>query len=547
MAANSQRIDVILQTQRIIEMFSRAQGASVKEVCRELEINERTFYRRIDDLTKMDIPITNKGDPDAATNGKRWYIVEGYKNEVRLFLTPAEKMLLRQLVYKATPANEIEKSLSDKINKAVLHDTNDVNFAVSENDMEQQEVVSDEEDFENLTKAIELKRRITFGGVSSDDVIGLSKRVHFWFLDAKFEPYTFVKKGKEYLVIGNAVTDEGNFIVGVKLNDFGAVKILMDEPFVVPEDYDVQAFMDKWFYDKRSTHIKLAVDNDVAEKISFEKWFDNKSVELFFDCQVIEFDTRMLDDAKKLILSFGSKVKVLEPRSLVKNIAREVAATSSLYEKNAVPKCSYKHRVVVTGNFENASFISFGRHTTNYALYNYYLTWWRAILKLEEEDARELLRIGDGEEGLPVWPMGLFYKADGHMKHRIVPQSIILYKNRIFLEYPMKREISGKLDWLVEIEDDLKEEWWHDSSPCKMRYIFRRILKYPEDERWEPYKKMHPEILLTGIDKIDPEIAAELNEKGTILGHIPAASFLYTRTHNADGTDTVSCHFYGKK
>lgn len=553
MAANSQRIDVIVQTQRIIEMFSRAQGASVKEVCNELQINERTFYRRLDDLEKMDIPITNKLDPNANTSGKRWYLVDGYKNEVKLFLTPAEKMLLRQMVFKAVPGNAIEKSLSEKINQAILHDANSVNFASVEDDMEKQEVVASEDNYSKIAKAIELKKRISFGG-STEYTKGLPKIKDLYFQDCRFEPYTFVTRSYKNYVIGKLISKEhGDFIVGVYFNDIGSVTVYEKETFIVPEDYNADDYIKKWFYDKKPTHIKLSIRHEVADMISYCKWFDNIRVYMYYDYQEVQFDTQQLDEAVNLILSLKSDVKVLEPRSLQKRIKRELNKTCARYENKKLYPCAYKHRVHIgkdMQNFEDASFISLGKHTTNYALYKYYSKWWRVILHSEDKNGLELLRINNDESGIPVQPATLWYPKTRipASTHRMLPQSVVLYKDRVLLEYPMVRGIKGPMHSLKESWEngDLGNNWWDDNDKCFMRYLFRRIVKLPEDERWEPYKKNPPKLLLTGVDEIDPKIAKELNENGTICGYIPAVAILYVRTPHPDGTDTVTCHVYGK-
>ena len=549
MPQKSQRIDVIVQTNRIIEMFSRAQGASVKEVCRELEINERTFYRRIDDLEKMDIPLFTKADPDAATSGKRWYVQDGYQNEVRLFLTPAEKMLLRQLVYKAFPGNQIEKSLSEKINEAVLHDANSVNFAITENQLEQKEVIKDEDSFKKISKAIELKKRINFGGINSSDAFGIPKDVKFFFKDCSFEPYSFISHGFRSYLFGKVISKAGEFITGVHVNSMGIITIL-DEKFSVPDDYSVDELIKKWLCSSKVTHIKLSVDHKLADMITYQKWFDHICVEWYFDRRIIEFDTNQLEDAVQLFLSLGSAVKVLEPRSLVKRMKREVDKTALQYSNRRLPPCAYKHRVVIRpGKFERESCISLGRHTTNYALYELYPDWWRQILRLENPQATELLRLSDSKDGLPMYPMKLLFEMTGPASHRVIPLSAIGYRDRILLEYPMLREITGNLESLTDAFDKpygFISDWWHDDDKCKMRWLFRNVLNIPEDERWAPYKKNPPIALITGIDYIDEKIARELNENGTVLGHIPAVAIVFRHTPDADGTDTVTCNVYGK-
>lgn len=548
MAASSQRIDVILQTQRIIEMFSRAQGASVKEVCKELEINERTFYRRKDDLEKMDVPLICKGDPDAATNGKRWYIQQGYENEVRLFLTPAEKMLLRTLIYNKNPGTNIEKELSDKINKAILHDVNDINFAVAEDEFDQSEIMTHEDSLNLITESIEKKFPLKICILDAKyNVVGVPDGVKINFTDRFFEPYTIVNNKGSIYVIGNTIVEKNEYIVAFYLNALGRTEKLTSQKYTIPAEYNSEDYVKKFFKDEVPTHIKLSVNHELADVICNQKWFDQIRVEFYFDRQVVEFDTTQLKDAKKLLLSLGKAVQILEPSSLAEEMKKELQDSLSQYKETDDKNCSFLNKtVVLPGKLERESFISYGRHITNYALYNYYYRWWRNICRLEKPEAIELTRIAAGNEGLPIMPPQLWGKPEkGYDEAKEIPLSAIVYKNQIFFEYPMEREIKGDLSRFERLYATLSEDWWYEDKPCFMRWLFRHVCVIPEDE-WEPYKTIVPKILLTGVDYIDSEIAKELTENGTILGHIPAVAIMYKRVPNADGTDTVESYVYKK-
>lgn len=553
--SNTQRIDVIVQLQKMIEMMSRSQGASIKEICNELECNERTFYRRKDDLLKMEIPLFCRGDPDAATSGKRWYIDKNYDQEpVTIFLTPAEKILLRKLIYKKSYSSEMEQKLCDKINKAVLHDISNQNFQILDNNFDTSEMIDSDKNLNLITNAMEQKYRLKISAYCTNgQLFGLEDTYHF--SDKLFEPYTYLQKEDQLFVMGkiygiylksmeNLTKEEqqkkrndGQYCC-LYVNSIGKCEKLPEEKFKIPVEFDCEKISSELFTSFEQTEIEFSADQALIDSLLRQKWFNLMDVNYLYDRQVFKMKTSDLNQAKSLFLSFGSNIKILKPESFANEIKQELEFTKLQYEEteNILPQWSHKNEIELP---EDSELISFGKHKTNNALYRYYKTWWRSILSMDKEPLySSIFKI---YKSGPVAPMFIVDQIqEDHNKW--LYSTAIPFEDRVFLEYPCNRTISNiDKELLSEIYKIVSENWWSDVEKCQLRYILNR------NEKWQPfqelYKKNPPYILLTGVDYIDSEIAREITETGKLDG-VPVAALLIKNYQNGNGTNTIASYLY---
>ena len=171
MIKESNRSDVQIKTSKMIELMSRPQGASSKEVCNELECTKRTFYRLLDRIQGMNIPYFDKSDYDGATNSKRWFITENPISGTNLFLSSSEKIFLRYILEQnkaITKNKEISESILNKINKGILHDVKSSNYQIRSNEYSELPSFDYDKPLKLFTEALENKTPITFTSADLD-------------------------------------------------------------------------------------------------------------------------------------------------------------------------------------------------------------------------------------------------------------------------------------------------------------------------------------------------------------------------------------------
>ena len=93
------RIDAETFLFDIIDLMLRPQGASVQEVCTQLDCQRTTFYRYHKKMTAYGIPVQAREDYDGNTNSKRWYInEEDYKRTLPVRFDHVERMMMRTVL-----------------------------------------------------------------------------------------------------------------------------------------------------------------------------------------------------------------------------------------------------------------------------------------------------------------------------------------------------------------------------------------------------------------------------------------------------------------
>lgn len=119
------RIDVIKKIERLTELMSRTEGASVKEICTATNFSSRTFYRHLLKLEKLGFIIESKQDENLPTNSKRYYIKNAKQRKtLAVKLTASENYILEDLLNSEKQRTETEQSLYEKLSKAVLNKKN---------------------------------------------------------------------------------------------------------------------------------------------------------------------------------------------------------------------------------------------------------------------------------------------------------------------------------------------------------------------------------------------------------------------------------------
>lgn len=156
---------------------------------------------------------------------------------------------------------------------------------------------------------------------------------------SQFQPYTI----NPYRILFRQNGDW--YILGCKANDRTAIRTfafsrmtdieMTGERFTIPDDFRLESHIDPemgvWHSDS-FYRVKMVFDRQLAQHALERKWHHTQHVTKNSDGTVqVELTTSQLNDITRIVLGYGSLVKVLEPPELVENIRSEIVKMAASY------------------------------------------------------------------------------------------------------------------------------------------------------------------------------------------------------------------------
>lgn len=335
----SNRTDVQIKISRMIELMSRANGASSKEICTELNCNQRTFYRNLARLQEKDIPVREEYDYAGATNSKRWFIDKEPIQGTQIFLSAEERFFLRMMLERnktITKKKDTVASILEKLNNGIFHDVDDRNYKLGEGTLSTERAI-DDTNMTVFSEAVEDRKSISFSTAAflfpSDKEAGMvvEETIKLKGSNFVFEPYTIINQSNYLYCIGDFKTEKESIIQCIKISSAKDVK-LKQFSFCIPKDYDV----DKWnnyFFPTLKTKVHLSMDYFTLQDLKNQEWFLNKKCYNILDQYHLYFETTEIHKLIKLILSYGSGIDVIYPEELNQRVRREHREAMKLQRK----------------------------------------------------------------------------------------------------------------------------------------------------------------------------------------------------------------------
>lgn len=359
MIKESNRSDVQIKTSKMIELMSRPQGASSKEVCNELECTKRTFYRLLDRIQGMNIPYFDKSDYDGATNSKRWFITENPISGTNLFLSSSEKIFLRYILEQnkaITKNKEISESILNKINKGILHDVKSSNYQIRSNEYSELPSFDYDKPLKLFTEALENKTPITFTSADfispftlEEGVVEISTK-QTQEKNFQFEPYSILLRNNSYTkklccigcVRGNSITPSIKCIEISSANNVQKLK----GTFTIPKDYSLKKWED-YFFPVVKYKVHLAMDWRTLQDLKDQSWFIDKQCINILDKYHVFLETTDIQHLTRIIVSYGCHIEVISPENLANAVLKRHREARFLDTKpeNATQEDEYKIKV----------------------------------------------------------------------------------------------------------------------------------------------------------------------------------------------------------
>lgn len=579
MKTRSTRIDVQTKINRIIELMQRPQGASVKEICAELECAEKTFYRHLEKLAVQNVPYITRPDPDGKTNSVRYYIIKSAIKGSNVFLSASEKALLRIVLQNSkdnlSVSNDNKKladSLIAKLNDGIIHDTKESEIKLMTDFFSSENVWDYDENFIRISEALELKQSITFKSIHNPEYgkgkyvlqNPLEKKLIYEFKfsaienDSIFQVYSIVNKDGQFWALGKVVPlrlleDNEKLPVEirrVKIQGLKDIRILKQYPYLIPEDYDFDYWYKFYWGSKKTFVIHLAMNKNCFYRLRHESGFEPKAVYIYGGQIHLIIEAQDFLSIERYVLGLGPRVQIISPKSFADKIKTKSKEIIELYRTFLPENFSEMQEIKI--QLKNIDKNSDPRLLRS----NIYRSWWRNDLDLRQKEKGKSVSHSlycFDVPGLKKIVAVAKNHANGDFLYRIsfktkrleMPFSTIFYEDRIAYEVPFEDVIDYDMDFFLPVlkkycAQNLPENFERLIAENKGldEKTKKEILK-----RKEKYSQNKPILLLTGIDRIKPEWADEILRKGTFHG-IPAHAVLLKEECSEDGTLNITAYKY---
>ena len=322
---------------KILELFSKPGGTTLKEISETLDIDRRSVYRWIDIVEELGFPIYDDKLP--LEKKKRWKLEEAYWKKFKAIQSPVMNITFSEVISlyllkgeeKIYRGTEIEKTINSAFNKIgtlvpanLLKQFSKIKTLFIASSKFAKDYSGKEDMIDSLTDAM-LKQKTCYVKYHSfyDDKIK----------NFKIDPLHFFEhKGGLYVFVNTTRFKEIRKLAVERIEDLK----ITDSSFRYPEKFNPEERLNAAFdivYDK-PIQVKVWFSADQARYIRERKWaVDQKITNKRDGSIVLELNTSGWDDVKRWVLSYGSEAKVLKPSKLRKEIIAELNACRKIYKK----------------------------------------------------------------------------------------------------------------------------------------------------------------------------------------------------------------------
>jgi predicted DNA-binding transcriptional regulator YafY len=324
---------------KAVEILARPGGATMDELREGLEVDRRTAYRLRDTLEELNFPLYE--DSSSLDGRKRFRLDDSYLKKLPNLNVPDLNLSLSEVIalyfirgyartYRGT---DIERNIEGAFAKLdafmpdrMAEQLDKVKTLFIAASRFNKDYSDKQEAIDQLTDAI--FRRIT-----------CTVQYHSFHDDQtkqfRIDPLRFFERdGGLYLF--TRTTDYGHIRV-LAVERIGGIELSSDS-FIPPEQFDPEQLLEGAFgivYDDPVT-LRLSFASDTARYIKERRWaVEQEITELPDGSIVLVMKTSGWFEIKRWILSFGSRVKVLEPQEMLAEIHEELKTTLSSYSSTS--------------------------------------------------------------------------------------------------------------------------------------------------------------------------------------------------------------------
>lgn len=329
------RGSILIKFLKTIELLSKPEGTTIKELEEELGVDRKSVYREIAIVEELGFPLYQDEIP--FEKRKRWKLDESYLKKLPNMKIPDINLSLPEIIalyllksegrmYKGT---EIEIALNTAFGKMEMFVPNGlydnlkkIKTLFASSSKFAKDYSGKEEIIEDLADAM-LKNRVCQVKYHSfyDDRV---KEFEMW-------PQNFFENdGGLYLYIGKEGSEQRRILAVERIQELAA----LNKTFEYPIDFDPEEALESAFDIVHDDPIdaKIWFSADQAKYIKERKWAkDQKTIDQPDGSVILEMKTSGWWDVKRWVLSFGAEAEILEPTNLRKDIMEEIKGAGVRY------------------------------------------------------------------------------------------------------------------------------------------------------------------------------------------------------------------------
>ncbi|MDO8444632.1 MAG: transcriptional regulator [Deltaproteobacteria bacterium] len=329
------RGSILIKFLKTIELLSKPEGTTIKELEEELDVDRKSVYREIAIVEKLGFPLYQDEIP--FEKRKRWRLDEGYLKKLPNMKIPDINLSLPEIIalyllrsegrmYKGT---EIETALNTAFGKMEMFVPNGlydnlkkIKTLFASSSKFAKDYSGKEEIIETLADAM-LKNsvcRVKYHSFYDDR----TKEFEMWPLNF------FENDGGLYLYIGKEGSGQRRTLAVERIQELK----VMSSTFEYPKDFDPEETLEAAFdivYDD-PIEAKIWFSAGQARYIKERKWAKDQKITDQPDGSIIlEMKTSGWNDVKRWVLSFGAEAEVLEPAKLRRDVVNELKSAGRKY------------------------------------------------------------------------------------------------------------------------------------------------------------------------------------------------------------------------
>jgi len=308
---------------------NRLTGISKGELAKEFGVSKKTIARDITNLSTCGFPLYEDQDLERE-NQVFYYFTQGYRlpdytlsYEDILNLSLASKLWQESSLVNSENIKNLLRKIDSNLDKSIMKFYRDVQKALISDSTGI--VPSSEEMNQNLSqliKAILNYKKVAFDYYSVQNQKHSHKEVSP--LSIKYFNHNFYLAGY-YKKIDQVIVFAINRIESLVVSDSPQDEVAFDSDVYFNSGFGI--------YTGDVFNVKLMFYPPTADYIAERIWHPEQKLTLLEDKSIIlEMPANSLSEMKKFVLSYGAKVKVLEPEELAELIKYETKLISEIYE-----------------------------------------------------------------------------------------------------------------------------------------------------------------------------------------------------------------------
>lgn len=314
-----------LRLLQIVDLVRQDKYPNASDLRRRFEVSRSTIMRDIDFLKdRYQVPL------EYSSERSGYYLTDPDYSVPSFLLTEGELFSLHIILplmeqYKGTPLEpvfeSIMKQILDMLPKKVAVSTSfnadQVHFISNPQPQIDQQV------FFGVLEGIKEKRTLDFGyrSIKRQD-----------YIQRRFNPYKILCQRGDWYILGYCHR-HGD----IRVYNLARINQLQvtDAIFRLEEGFDLDSYIDPDFgvwAQKERFVVELLFSAEVNTYILERQWHANQECRQQNDGSVyLKFETNQFDESLHWVMSFGSKVRVLNPSRLQEAVRQEVERMSRLY------------------------------------------------------------------------------------------------------------------------------------------------------------------------------------------------------------------------